>query len=134
MSLRRFFGRLMLCIVVMLTSTYVQAIARVDDTMAVAIERTKLPPCHHAMSDHKTSEQRDHHNGCCSNFACAVAIIADSPVRILPRAITVYEIDYGSVSRSPPGSLSISHQSLSAMIGAAVGNGGSVRETSKIPL
>ena len=101
MSLRRPIGRLMICIAFVLATTYVQAMAHVDDIQSVSAAqhvKSKLPPCHQTTQD-GSHDQEGHHDGCCSNFACATGLIADNAPRILPRAIAVHEIDYGSATR-----------------------------------
>ncbi|RYD39023.1 MAG: hypothetical protein EOP83_37475 [Verrucomicrobiaceae bacterium] len=103
MPLRRFIARLMLCMAFMLASSYAQAMVHVDDfkvSTTAQLSKPKLPPCHHAMKADGDKERGGHHNGCCSNFACAVGLISETPMMIPRCVVTTHDIDYGTVKHS----------------------------------
>lgn len=102
MPLRRLIIRLLLCATFALASSYVQAMSLVDDihsNITVHVAKAKLPPCHQTMK-HGKYDDGGHHNGCCSNFACAVGLIVDNELNVLPKARFVHDLEYGITMRS----------------------------------
>lgn len=103
MSLRPLILRLMLCLAFVFASSYVQTMAHVDDTgraSKVLVATAKLPPCHQAMKRDKSDPKSTHHDGCCSNFACAIGLITEYvPIPVF-KVTAIHEVDYGTSSRS----------------------------------
>jgi hypothetical protein len=99
MPLRRLLARLMIAIVVIVASTYVQAMAHVDAQRSASSEvgDTAGPPCHEAHHKDGDKEPGGHHERCCSNFACGMGLIAVSGFGIPNRTPIRHEIDYGNV-------------------------------------
>lgn len=99
MALRRLIIHLMLCAAFVLSSSYVQAMAHVDDIRSSAVSqitKAKLPPCHQKMDG---SDKKGHHHGCCSDFACALGLIVDATSTGGTKTSAVHAVDYGSSTR-----------------------------------
>lgn len=103
MSLRPLIFRLMLCLTFVLASSYVQAMAHVDDTSpasTVHVAKVKLPPCHQTMNRDKPDLKGAHHDGCCSNFACAIGMVAEYVSTPVLKVTSIHDVDYGTTARS----------------------------------
>jgi hypothetical protein len=95
--------RLLLCVAFVLASSYAQALAHVDDHLIsseIHASKAELPPCHEAMHDQESGKTGGHHDGCCTNFSCAVGLTVEYVPTYLPRASLRHEIDYGDTSAS----------------------------------
>lgn len=105
MEFRPMILRLMLCFAFVLASSYVKAVAHVDGIGShadVQSAKAKLPPCHKALDGESEKDGR-HHDGCCSNFACAIGIVVESALHLPRAAAPLHDIDYGHSDRSELG-------------------------------
>jgi hypothetical protein len=103
MSLRPLILRFMLCLAFVLASSYVQAMAHVDNpsfASTVHVAKAKLPPCHQTTNRDKSDSKGAHHDGCCSNFACAIGLATEYVPTPVLKATSIHDIDYGTTSRS----------------------------------
>jgi len=103
MSLKPLILRLMLCLAFVLASSYAQAIAHVDDAglaSKIQVAKTQLPPCHRSMKGERPNPNDRHHDGCCSNFACAIGLITENVPIPMWNMTPIYDADYVTFLRS----------------------------------
>jgi hypothetical protein len=103
MPLRPLMLRLMLCLAFVLSSSYVQAMAHVDEMGSASkfqVAKAKLPPCHKVMPDGNSDPDGGHHGACCSNFACALGLTVEDALTPLPHPQQIRSVEYVPASRS----------------------------------
>ena len=96
MLLCRSIGCLLLCLVVVLSATYAQAMRHVDDRQATSqaqIVQAQLPPCHQTMKDPASDDRgTGDQGGCFSSFACCFGLAAEYPARTIIRSSLTHDL------------------------------------------